>query len=280
MAKINKALDYNKLLIDQSNGKLLKKYLQFGLWASVKYDGNYVVVHVSDKGTTFETSGGLFYTHLDNAGDVFANGLKGFYFAERIAGKGKLGDRNKCNLKGPKHAQTSEGHSYKVFGYVTEEEYAQGYSNVMYPYMATIISKTIPVDSIAEPVFIDNINKLNSLLSYTTSIGYEGLMLMATDYSWKDTKTRTVKLAKYKKRPTADLKCIGVTEGEGKYTGLIGSLILEDDEGRVVNVGSGLNDADRNAKPGYFIGRVVEIEYEHIVDTYIQPTYKFIRKDK
>ena len=69
--KINKALDFNKLLNEQKQGKLLKKHVRFPLLVPIKYDGNYVVVMVSDEGTTFNTSGGLTYTHTDDGGKIF-----------------------------------------------------------------------------------------------------------------------------------------------------------------------------------------------------------------
>ncbi len=61
---------------------------------------------------------------------------------------------------------------------------------------------------------------------------------------------------------------------------MIGALLLEDSKGRVVSVGSGLSDDQRRVNSMYFVGRVIEIEYEQILDTYIQPIIKCIRADK
>ena len=85
---------------------------------------------------------------------------------------------------------------------------------------------------------------------------------------------------KLKGRLTADLYCLGSNIGEGKYKGMLGSLVLKDSKGRLVCVGSGLDDVDRNKGLSYFVGKVIEIEYEQIQDTYIQPTYIRIREDK
>ena len=43
---------------------------------------------------------------------------------------------------------------------------------------------------------------------------------------------------------------------------------------------AGLDDTDRSGLHAYYIGKVIEVEYEQILDTYIQPTYKTIREDK
>ena len=61
---------------------------------------------------------------------------------------------------------------------------------------------------------------------------------------------------------------------------MIGALVLEDSQGRRVSVGSGLTDGDRNEHYNAFEGKVVEIEYEQIIDTYIQPTFIRVRYDK
>jgi DNA ligase-1 len=118
------------------------------------------------------------------------------------------------------------------------------------------------------------------MLKEATSSGYEGIVMKNPMWEWKSTKSRTVDFCKWKRRPTADLLCISTTEGTGKYEGMIGALVLQDSKGRVVQVGSGLNDDDRLVEPDNFIGNVVEIEYEQIMETYIQPTFITIRLDK
>lgn len=108
--------------------------------------------------------------------------------------------------------------------------------------------------------------------------GWEGCMLVEPDsyYHFGKRVNHSIKL-KYRK--TADLLCIDVLQGEGKYAEMIGSLVLQDSEGRIVNVGSGLSDLDRNIAD-YYIGKIIEIEYEQIIDTYQQPVFIQIRGDK
>ena len=273
MSKINKAADYNKLLEQQANGKLLKKILQYPLMAQIKYDGNYTVTEVIDGEVYHTTSGGLRYRSTDNASDSFKNAIEGFYLAERIACRGILGDRVRCTLRGPKADQTSTGHNYKVFGYLTHKEYNQGRAEIP----RELMDCGLPDHMIVTNKVIYNKQELDDYLKEVVSLGYEGLMLYQPDFIWKDTKSRTISLCKYKKRRTADLRCIGTNDGEGKYVGLIGSLSLQDNDGRIVSVGSGLSDWDRNRLPSEFVGKVIEIEFEQIIDTYIQPTFITIR---
>ena len=280
-AKINKALDYNKLKEQQKNGKMLKKKLKFPLIVSIKWDGNYTVTSVLDGNITHYTSGGLTYTSTDEASDIFKGVVDGYYLAERCGGTGKLGERVHCNLTGSKDNQKSTGHFYKVFDYLTPTEYIIGQSLIGYnSRLCSLKASGISFDSIEGGEWIENQKELDDYLDYVTGFGYEGLMLMEPSFKWSDTTSRKTHLCKYKKRPTADLKCIGVLSGAGKYTGMIGSLLLEDSEGRRVKVGAGLSDEDRGKSRGYFVGNVIEIEYEQIIDTYIQPTYIQVRKDK
>lgn len=109
--------------------------------------------------------------------------------------------------------------------------------------------------------------------------GWEGLMCVEPDSLYTPGK-RGNHIVKLKYRKTADLLCIGVEPGEGKYKGMIGALTLKDSEGRVVSVGSGLSDNDRLVNPQSYVGRIIEIEYEQILDTYIQPTFVCVRYDK
>lgn len=95
--------------------------------------------------------------------------------------------------------------------------------------------------------------------------GYEGYVLKTNHYpqfpwDWM----------KLKSEYTADLKIKGFLPGEGKYEGLIGSIVLESDDGTIKGAVSGMTDADRE----YFtkhqkvlLHTVVEISFQKIVRT-------------
>ena len=124
-----------------------------------------------------------------------------------------------------------------------------------------------------------NLSALQELAQSLVNQGYEGMYLKSPTHLYYPGK-RVNDAIKLKLRPTVDLLCIDMEEGEGKYTGLIGSLVLKDRKGRLVKVGSGLTDSDRNQSKDYYVGKVIEVEYEQILDTYIQPTFIGIREDK
>lgn len=97
----------------------------------------------------------------------------------------------------------------------------------------------------------------------------------------------------YKWKPvnTADCVVIGFTQGNGKYAGKIGSLVVgvyEDDGRKMREVAqvSGMTDAERDeftTSIAAYLGRVVEIEYQFVYKdtlTLRHPRYVRLRDDK
>lgn len=110
--------------------------------------------------------------------------------------------------------------------------------------------------------------------------GWEGVMCIDPKSKYQAGK-RVNYSVKLKYRKTTDLLCIDILAGEGKYDGMIGALVLQDSESRIVSVGSGLDDADRRPElSDYYLCKIIEIEYEQIMDTYIQPVFVQVRLDK
>ena len=289
MSKINKALDLNKLYNEQKKGKLLKKHLDYPLFGGIKYDGNYTVILKEAQGLiTYITSGGHIYTNDEPTVFDEPNTNVGYaYFAERIGSTGQLGDRVNCNLRGSRGSQVSYKHKYKVHDMMPIEEYHAGKAKMPYLERRLMVRAVFDTtNSWASDMPINTRQELENYLKAVVARGFEGVMLKSPHWYWKDTKSRTVDCVKYKKRPTVDLLCIGITEGTKKYEGMIGSLRLKDSKGRIVDVGSGMSDRERAYHDEYFIGKVVEVFYEQILDTYIQPTFGdeyegvLIRQDK
>lgn len=101
--------------------------------------------------------------------------------------------------------------------------------------------------------------------------GYEGAILKKSDSIWKDGTSKD--LVKIKAVLDADLLCVEVEEGSGKYKGKVGALVLETSCGRLrVKVGTGLSDLDR-AKPfDYYAGKVIEIQYNEFIKSKVKST--------
>lgn len=135
---------------------------------------------------------------------------------------------------------------------------------------------------------ISNLNELISLYKQEVDAGYEGLVVKHYNdiYTFK----RSPQWSRFKETKTADLLCVGVTNGEGKYEGMIGALMLEGKvEGKQVQVkvGSGLTDYDRAQPSGTYIGETIEVKYNSLTaskdsnaTSLFLPRFVTIRKDK
>jgi len=99
--------------------------------------------------------------------------------------------------------------------------------------------------------------------------GYEGVMLRHPHnaYSWK----RDDNLLKFKPFIESDFQIIGTEEGDGKFEGTLGAIIVEgdyEDKHIVANVGSGLSDVQRSLffNDNSLIGNVAEVKFQGITD--------------
>jgi ATP-dependent DNA ligase len=122
--------------------------------------------------------------------------------------------------------------------------------------------------------------------------GYEGLILKSDTHKY--TFKRSKDWVKLKEIKTVELNCFGWKEGDGKYTGQIGTLSLEGEvEGEhvVVQVGSGLTDEDRarttDGYMDYYLDELIEIKYNSVIPnatktgfTLFLPRFVRVRTDK
>ncbi len=275
-------------MILQCKGKDLDKVpvskLEDRYYASIKYDGHYVQIHYDRGNVRFFTSGGKEFYHDLAAAELAKYHLNDKFIleAEFIADTdGKLGSRGKAaklttyrtNFEKGLPNSGMENDKFMVFDIITPtmpfSERLKALRNL------GTVKYLKPVEYLG-PLQLSTLKETAKTLA---NEGYEGIYLKSPNHLYLPGK-RVNNAIKLKARPTADIICIDVEWGEGKYTGMIGSLILQDSEMRIVKVGSGLSDFERARKPEDFIGHIIEIEYEQILDTYTQPVYKCIRTDK
>lgn len=109
---------------------------------------------------------------------------------------------------------------------------------------------------------------IKPLLDKVVSEGSEGLILNVLDapYSCK----RSYEILKLKKFHSADVECIGLTEGTGKYKDAIGSIkvrFLYEGKYYETNVGTGISDDERFyywENQNEIIGKIIQIDYFEI----------------
>lgn len=130
---------------------------------------------------------------------------------------------------------------------------------------------------------VDYMETIHKLYEEHIKQGHEGIMIKnpSNVYVGK----RVTDIMKMKEEKTADLKVLGFVAGEGKYENMIGSLTcITEDNKLIVNVGSGLTDAQRTALPEF--GTIIEVKYNQVIQdehgnySLFLPIFKGYRKDK
>ena len=105
---------------------------------------------------------------------------------------------------------------------------------------------------------IANTVQLQQMLSDVVSQGGEGLILQRANAPYYP--GRHGGFVKLKPYQDDEAIVVGYKAGKGKYTGMTGSLIVEDPLGRRFKLGSGLSDTDRQHPPA--IGARVTYRYQ------------------
>ena len=115
--------------------------------------------------------------------------------------------------------------------------------------------------------------ELDALLQSMVAAGSEGLMLHHQDAPYRS--GRSQDLLKYKTYDDAEARVMGYTAGKGKYTGQVGALVVECEDGRRFRLGSGLSDADRANPPP--IGSWVTYRYNGLTSRGLPRFARFVR---
>lgn len=267
--------------------------------ASIKYDGNQVfIVKEADRIHMYSSDWKEFHNKAISKELLSLKGsfiLIGEYLHDC---KGLLGDRGKSAILTTFRTNFSKGLPNSVVeeakATVMVFDYIHMNSRLIEDVLHSVpVTNTPATDRLDKARFtlrglkhcqvIDTVGILGreaKTYAHTLALkGYEGAMLIEPNSTYHIGK-RVNHAIKLKHRKTVDLKCIGTQPGEGKYEGMIGALVLQDAKGRKVSVGSGLDDTQRSLPDSYYTGKIIEIEYEQILDTYIQPVFKAVREDK
>lgn len=115
--------------------------------------------------------------------------------------------------------------------------------------------------------------ELNNLLAELSAQGGEGLMLHHQHARYHS--GRSTAILKYKLYQDAEAKVIAYAPGKGKYQGMVGALIVEDEGGRRFRLGSGLSDADRAEPPP--IGSWVTYRYNGLTSGGLPRFARYLR---
>lgn len=120
---------------------------------------------------------------------------------------------------------------------------------------------------------VGDVAELDARLEALVAAGGEGLMLHHQNALYRSGRSRD--LLKYKLHDDAEARVVGYTEGKGKYSGLVGALVVEREDGRRFRLGSGLSDNERASPPP--IGSWVTYRYNGHTSTGLPRFARFVR---
>lgn len=110
-------------------------------------------------------------------------------------------------------------------------------------------------------------------LQQRVAAGAEGLMLHRGDSYYRA--GRSGDLIKLKPLMDAEAKVLAHIGGKGKYTGMLGALLVETPSGRRFKIGSGFSDQERRAPPA--IGSRISYQYTGKTSTGLPRFARFMR---
>lgn len=185
------------------------------------------------------------------------------------------------------------GLEFVLFDCLPYSEFIEGKNKMKYidrrEYLDRIINANNPKYIRTVPLYYqgNDVNMIDKYLADVDRLGYEGLMLNKNDAPYEC--KRVTSLIKIKTFKFSDLRIVGCEEGEGKYQGMLGAIIVEF-KNNTVNVGSGFTDEERIKyweNPEQLIGKIAEIKYKEVSknkDTGFEslqfPIFQRIRTDK
>ncbi len=161
------------------------------------------------------------------------------------------------------------GITYYVFDYMKGEHFdakecPEGY-DIRIEQLEEHILYAASHTKLIERRVLENAEQAHAWYAEVIADGFEGLVFkpLKFKYGFK----RSKDWSRLKAIKTADLKCVAIKPGNGKYDGAIGSLQCEGIvEGKFVSVNvSGMVDDLRFVTHDYFIGHTIEIKYNGVI---------------
>ena len=180
----------------------------------------------------------------------------------------------------------------KVWDVIPVTDFAKGSCSIGYFERFQILSGTLKA---ARPraiilvqtwLEVSDMEEAQTIYKEQLAHGEEGVILKDPKGPWED--KRVKHQVKMKAELEADLRVTGFLPGAGKFEGKIGSLLVESADGKVKTaVGTGLNDEERSWDPKEFIGKIVAVKYNALIDdkktcqkSLFLPVFVEIREDK
>ena len=258
-----------------------------------KFDGMRVLAMVKDREVSFFTRSGKaveslpihMYADCVKIADVLA------YDGHVVLDGEIMGDSFKETMeKGRRKSEIFSNAKYHIFDWLPHDEYIEigkGKSKLGYRERRRVLELALS-SSKAEACVLPPVYIASSEMEVThyyeafRDMGLEGAIIKESDGCYVG--KRSSGWIKMKAEETEDLEIIGFEEGEGKYEGKLGALIVNR-EGVEVRVGSGLSDEDRQmmwSNKDLYRHKLIEVQFQEITPdgSLRHPRYLNLRMDK
>lgn len=243
---------------------------------SIKYDGQYVQIHVNTNEVILYTSSGKPYKNQaieDELLKLIPVSYRPIIFEGEYLGEGfgRLGGRKEAAVVTTLRTAYAKGqilsfnHSIRVFDVINDKPFKDRLP----------LLDLLDRGRLVRAVSYQKLNCLAEALHIAEKMIEEGLegIMIKSDQHFQIAGKRVKTSMKFKKKNTVVAEIVDITEGTGKYQGMIGALVCKDSDGLEFTVGSGLTDELRKMDKTAFIGKTVEIKYESKGKTYVMPVF-------
>lgn len=294
---VNKAI--GREVIDEFSVMLAKPLKQFPTKAisEPKVDGVRIALHVdADCEVTMRTRNGELVTGYDDIVNQFKEYAQRTSLVRQMVYDGEVVSKNfDATMEGLFRKGGNKKGNFIVWDILTEHEFfnrlcylPQSERKVRLNNILKNVLEINPTDfvSVMPYIYVKDEEHAYELHYEYIAKGYEGSIIKDANalYSFDTKSRRGYGWQKIKDFHTEDYKIISVTEGTGKYTGMMGAVFV-DVNGVDVKVGSGFSDLQRKLiydNPENYIGAYIEVQYqEKTKDNSLRfPSFKRFRYDK
>lgn len=248
-----------------------------------KYDGLRCIAEVADGRVTLLSRNGLEFTSSDHLKPqllALAKGENFFFDGELISG-----NFNSSSSAVRRKEQQNDSTSFFIFDVLTPEEWRHPVT----PHYARRNKLEILFEGQSfthlrpTPIYpVETENDVMKRYNQFRDMGYEGGMVKNTRGLYRFGKHKD--WMKLKAVEDVDLAVLELIQGEGKYYGMLGAVVVNF-RGKRVNVGSGFSDEERRLywdQPELIKRKVIEIQYHEITPdgSLRNPRFIKIREDK
>jgi hypothetical protein len=263
--------EYPVMLCSQFEEKLVNK-IKFPAYVQLKMDGMRFNAIVKDGKCEFRSRNGKEIQLLGNLEQEFialADGKSVVFDGELLVNdKGIVLDRqtgngilNKAN-KGTISIDEARKVHATIWDIIPYDEFVVGKGKYNYHTRFSVLeSLSLPKKiHLVESKVVVSLEDAQQIFEVYLADGQEGIILKDMNGIWEDKRTKSQ--IKFKGELECDLKIVGIEEGTGKYTGMLGAILCESADGVIkVRVGSGFSDDQRKNLGKEIVDKIAAVKY-------------------